>query len=462
MVLYDAFISYSHAKDKPIAATLQTVIQKLGKPWYRRRALRVFRDDTSLSATPSLWPAIEQALSQSHFLVLLASPEAAASHWVDREVCYWLANKSAQTLLIVVTEGELAWDASQNDFLWDNKNPLPPSLKGRFAHEPKWVDVRAYRQGAGQRDHRFAELAADVAAVLHGIPKEDLLSQEVRQQRRALRLAWSAVGVVLSLLFGVGVLWLEGDRARRLAQTQRDRAEQNFSIAKTSADALVRDLANGLLTLTAIEAPPQTRQQVRVRTQSLLSLAQSMLDQLTTAAPDDLALQASRSTMLRNFAVIYLQTGDQERALTAAEQSLGYARALVGKSHGGKATAESQLMDSLIALGAVELARQDRNGAREAYAEAVELARRMLAKNQNPPLQLSLSFTLEKLSDVSEPNEARPLLIEALKLLIAASNGRPLAPVAVERAQSMRERLAKLPPDSAPRPSADGTGRAGN
>jgi hypothetical protein len=42
---YDAFISYSHAKDKPIASALQSVVQKLGKPWYRRRALRVFRDD---------------------------------------------------------------------------------------------------------------------------------------------------------------------------------------------------------------------------------------------------------------------------------------------------------------------------------------------------------------------------------------------------------------------------------
>jgi hypothetical protein len=29
---YDAFISYSHAKDKPIAAALQSVVQKLGKP----------------------------------------------------------------------------------------------------------------------------------------------------------------------------------------------------------------------------------------------------------------------------------------------------------------------------------------------------------------------------------------------------------------------------------------------
>ena len=40
MATYDAFISYSHAKDKPVATALQSIVQKLGKPWYRRRALR--------------------------------------------------------------------------------------------------------------------------------------------------------------------------------------------------------------------------------------------------------------------------------------------------------------------------------------------------------------------------------------------------------------------------------------
>jgi hypothetical protein len=61
--------------------------------WYRRRALRVFRDDTSLSATPHLWPTIEQALGESRFLILLASPEAAASQWVNKEVDWWLAHR---------------------------------------------------------------------------------------------------------------------------------------------------------------------------------------------------------------------------------------------------------------------------------------------------------------------------------------------------------------------------------
>ena len=39
MAGYDAFISYSHAKDKTLASALQSVLQKIGKPWYARRSL---------------------------------------------------------------------------------------------------------------------------------------------------------------------------------------------------------------------------------------------------------------------------------------------------------------------------------------------------------------------------------------------------------------------------------------
>src|SRR3954447_3456820 len=107
MAAYAASISNTPAPNKPIAGALQTVVQRLGKPWYRRRALRVFRDDTSLSATPELWSSIEQALAQSRFLILLASPQAAASVWVGKEVAYWLEHKSPGTLMIGVTSGTL-------------------------------------------------------------------------------------------------------------------------------------------------------------------------------------------------------------------------------------------------------------------------------------------------------------------------------------------------------------------
>jgi hypothetical protein len=46
---YDAFV-HSHAADGQLAPALQAGLQSLGKSWYRRRVLRVFRDKTSLSA----------------------------------------------------------------------------------------------------------------------------------------------------------------------------------------------------------------------------------------------------------------------------------------------------------------------------------------------------------------------------------------------------------------------------
>ena len=84
-MIYKAFISYSHAADGRLAPALQTALHRFAKPWYRLRAVRVFRDKTPLAATPALWPSIEKALAQSDYVILLASPEAAASEWVQRE-----------------------------------------------------------------------------------------------------------------------------------------------------------------------------------------------------------------------------------------------------------------------------------------------------------------------------------------------------------------------------------------
>jgi hypothetical protein len=81
-----------------------------------------------------------------------------------------------------LTAGDLTRDDALGDFQPTKDSPLPTALKGRFASEPKYVDLRAYRNSADSRDASFTELAADFAAAIHGTPKEDLLSQEVRQQ----------------------------------------------------------------------------------------------------------------------------------------------------------------------------------------------------------------------------------------------------------------------------------------
>lgn len=87
---YNAFISYSHTADATLAAALQSALHRFAKPWYKLRALHIFRDQTNLAVNPALWSSIRDALDQSLFFILLASTEAAASPWVAKEVEYWI------------------------------------------------------------------------------------------------------------------------------------------------------------------------------------------------------------------------------------------------------------------------------------------------------------------------------------------------------------------------------------
>src|SRR5437667_2552341 len=102
---YKAFISYSHATDGQLAPAIQSALHRFAKPFYRLRALRVFRDESSLHLTPELWPRIRQALSESEYFILMASPQAAVSRWVQDEVEAWLELKggSLDKFLVILT-----------------------------------------------------------------------------------------------------------------------------------------------------------------------------------------------------------------------------------------------------------------------------------------------------------------------------------------------------------------------
>ena len=83
---YDVFISYSHGDDDLLSERVQDALQRFAKPWWRRRALNVFRDRTGLSANPGLWSSITDAIHDARYFLFLASPDAAASVWCGREV----------------------------------------------------------------------------------------------------------------------------------------------------------------------------------------------------------------------------------------------------------------------------------------------------------------------------------------------------------------------------------------
>lgn len=116
----------------------------------------MFRDKGSLSANPALWPAIEKGLGSSTRFILLASPEAARSPWVEREVRWWLAHRSVRDFLIVVTDGDIAWDPKAGDFDWSRSTCLPNALRRRFSDEPLYVDLR-WARGKEQLSLRHSQ-----------------------------------------------------------------------------------------------------------------------------------------------------------------------------------------------------------------------------------------------------------------------------------------------------------------
>jgi WD40 repeat protein len=227
MLQYNAFISYSHGADKGLAAALERGLKRFAKPWYRRQALRIFRDETDLSAAPQLWSLIKQALDHSEFLILLASAGAAKSPWVDRELSYWLETKGPETVLIVLTDGTLTWDAARAGFDPLTSDAVPARLLSAFGEEPLYVDMRWARDATNLslHDPRFLNQVADLAAPLHRKPKAELASTEVREHRRTVRVAWSAGIALLALTVTAAGLAVLAETQRRVANVKQREAE---------------------------------------------------------------------------------------------------------------------------------------------------------------------------------------------------------------------------------------------
>ena len=214
---YDGFISYSHSADGKLAPALQRAFQSLARPWYRLRALHVFRDETSLSANPALWTSIEKALSESRWFIYLASPGAAASPWVRREIQWWLANRDLSSLLIGLTEGTIKWDGEKFDFDWEATDAVPRELSGRFSSEPLWVDVSWARglDNLSIRHSQFRSAVLRLAAPLHGQAPDQLDGEDVREYRRARRTATGAiVALVLLTVASVAAAYFAVQRGR--------------------------------------------------------------------------------------------------------------------------------------------------------------------------------------------------------------------------------------------------------
>lgn len=208
----------------------------------------MFRDVSDTGLNPSLWGTVQRQLDGSRWFVLLACPESAASHWVRQEVDHWCDTKGADTILLVLTGGELVWDREQDRFT-DATTALAADVAARFAGEPLHLDLR-WTDDLGRPptlgDPRFKAEMARLASPIRDLPPAEIESEDVRLHRAARRLARAAVAALVTLAI---VASIAAAIAVRNANEAERRARQAVArqLGLAALDMPARDLDAAML-----------------------------------------------------------------------------------------------------------------------------------------------------------------------------------------------------------------------
>jgi hypothetical protein len=393
---YDAFLSYSHEADAEVAPALTAGLERLAKPWYRRRALRVFSDSSALSANPALWSTIAAAMDESDYLVALASPESARSPWVGREIEHWVATKPRGTILLALTDGELVWDDARGGFDPERSTALHPALHDAFHEEPLYVDLRwtAGESDLTLRNPQFLSAVAVLAAPLHGTPKDELVGEDLRQHRRTVRLARAAVAALVILagatVVGALVAMDQAEEAQQKAdevvaaneslvaarkltretEARADTAEDRAADANRDRTSAQRDAARERANAAELS---QIAQQ---EAEAADAAAREAQEQQQLAAQATLGAAAARQLQQQAEAEAAMATGERDSARRDRDQAVGEA---------GVAREEARIAEG----AAAEASREQRSA--EGRSTAADLSTESLESDR---LQSSLDSSL--------------------------------------------------------------------
>ena len=228
---YIAFLSYSH-RDAEIADWLHESLEQYRVPArlvgqltdhgaVPKRLVPIFRDRHELAASPDLGEEIEEALAASRFLIVLCSPAAAKSRWINEEIDCFKRFHSEDRVLACILDGE----------------PFASEIPGREAEEcfPEALRVEYDRHGKPTGE-RAEPVAADLreqgdgrrmallklAAGMLGVGLDDLAQREA--QRRYRRMTYLTAASVAGMLVTSGLAYMAID-ARDEARDQRREAE---------------------------------------------------------------------------------------------------------------------------------------------------------------------------------------------------------------------------------------------
>lgn len=211
---FDAFISYKWSEaDRRIALSLHRNLESYRPPKSigSVKRMKVYLDSQEYSAGPNLSDALQTNLKKSRFLIVVCSPEAAISDWVNEEVKYFLSLGRADKILLLLIEGE-----PQSSF---PKPLLPEAGEHVDVKQPLAADIRADSLGASLKKLKNEQLRL-IAPIL-GCSFDDLRQREIQRRTQRQRMVIAIVGTLAALFLSLAVI---AESQRRLAEKRLDQA----------------------------------------------------------------------------------------------------------------------------------------------------------------------------------------------------------------------------------------------
>ncbi len=369
---YPAFISYSHA-DEAAAVRLHRALERYRIPRplvgrssamgpVPRRLFPIFRDRDELGSSAELGAAIQDALNQSFCLIVLCSPAAARSHWVNQEILRFKQMGREDRIFCLLLDGEPG-DPERECF--------PPAARfqveadGRLGERPAEPLAADVRPGRDSEHDATLRLVAGILGI--GLDRLRQRDAQARSQR------WRLVATGSSLLAWVMlVLALLAVQARNEAQEQRDIAQTRQQQAERLIQFMLGDLRERLEEIGKLGILDAVGDE-----------AMAYFAAIDSSALSDADLMA-RATALRQIGDVRVSQGQLDRASAAFREALaldlGYLR-----RHPNDEQALFNVSQSQFYVGYDLFLRGDHAGAQpwfEAYRDSAE---RLIALNPSQP-----------------------------------------------------------------------------
>ncbi len=385
----------------------------------------VFLDRTDFVPGGTLAQRTIDVLDKSQFLIVLCSPDAAASPYVNEEVRrfkHMRRNEPVLPIIPIILSGEPG-DPKQECF--------PPALRfkqaedGSLTHEPEAPPLAADLRPTGDG----TDLAPQkVIAGLLGVPLDEIVKRGQAVRRRQLQIR-TAVSVAMAVLtVATGFFWSQAEINKALAQKNEQRA-----IERTEEAERRLNIAIGFINDRVQEA---IRKADRVGTRisdtvAELERAERDLDRLAKEEADPPLLRHRKAQVLLSLADSYNKLGRTVERGRHARNANALLRDLVEKD-GGKSI--GHLQDLAISEGKLADVLSDEvkmDEALQAYDRAIATLARTSQMGDMIESQKSMAGILAQRASVQELRGSQEAAREdtdrshaILKRLVEATGGR--------------------------------------